>query len=1274
MRKTIRPHVLSKHPECSLLLLALAFTLAASNARAQTINMPTLTNVGSGLQGTAVTASLSTSQHGGTTVHIESDNPSVVLVAPNISTAGATSFDVFVPNGSTGVNLVISGVEGTTGTATITVSAPGFTSGTRTATIVQPALDVIGLSTTIDTLDPADPFQVRVGLPAAGNGSVSTAQNVRVGGTALTATVVNFNATAGELITTAVTGQTVTVSIAPGTSLSGGSVASGGVAFDGLDVVFTVVSATIPGFIATTNASVTVSVTQPAISLGAIPNVGAGLQGNTNSVGLSASQHGGVTVHVESADPSVALVSPNGSTAGTASIDIFLANGFTGTGFVVSGLEGASGSSLITVSAPGFTGVSHTVTIQQAALDISQLSTPIDTLDPADPFQVRIGLPNGGNTSVNPTQVIRAGGVALVATIALSAPAIADLITTPVTADTITVTIPVGASFSGSTVSVGGVAFDGIALGTTTVSATIPGLIATTNANVSVTVTQPTLAMNAIGNTGSGLTSTANTVTLGASQHGGVTVHIESLNPSVALIAPNAATVGSVSLDIFIANGITSTSFNVSGLEGVTGSSTISASAPGFVGTSRTATVVQPAMTLSSLGTTLDTLAPADPFQVSVGVQSGGVVNPPQTIRAGGASLVATIKNSNHPVGELITTALTGDSVIVSIAVGSATSPATVAAGGVSFDGTASGSTTVSATIPGFIAVAAASQNVNVTAPSIAMNGLGNIGAGLQGSANSATLSVSTHGGVTVHIASSNPSVALVSPNASTAGIAAIDVVVPNLSSQATFHVQGVENTTGTSNISASAPGFSGATQLVTIVQPAVDISQLASTFDASDANDPFVMRVGLPSGGNATVSPVQSVRAGSSGLSATVILSNGEAGQLVTTAASNDTVTVSIPSGASSSGATVALGGVAFDPLAVGTTLVSAAIPGFIITGAATQQLAVSARIVTLSGINDVGAGLQIGPINATLGLGQHGGVTVHVASSDPTVVLVAPDFTTPGSASLDFPLSNGSTQVSFFVQGIATGISMVTASVPTFTPASHPANVVQPALQVTLLADTLLDNDFNDPFVVQVGIPTGDNGAVGIAQPVRAGGEALTATLTCSDVSVAPLVTGSETGSPVTVSIAVGELKSAASASLGGVELDPENPGSVTVSATIPGYIATTAASKSVVVKPHVQPTGVGPLPRTYALGQNIPNPFNPVTTISYDVPVGGAGVNISIYDVSGRLVRDLVHEHRLAGTFSVQWNGDDDRGQRVASGVYFYRMRAGEFVETRKLLLLK
>lgn len=113
----------------------------------------------------------------------------------------------------------------------------------------------------------------------------------------------------------------------------------------------------------------------------------------------------------------------------------------------------------------------------------------------------------------------------------------------------------------------------------------------------------------------------------------------------------------------------------------------------------------------------------------------------------------------------------------------------------------------------------------------------------------------------------------------------------------------------------------------------------------------------------------------------------------------------------------------------------------------------------------------------------------------------------------------------------------------------------------------------------------------------------------------------------------------------------------------------------SPFVIVVP-AAPTGIGDdaTPTSFALHTNVPNPFNPQTMIQYDVPAGGADVSISIYDVSGRLVRDLVNQHRAAGRWSVQWNGEGARGERVASGVYFYRMRAGSFVDTKKMVLLK
>jgi hypothetical protein len=102
----------------------------------------------------------------------------------------------------------------------------------------------------------------------------------------------------------------------------------------------------------------------------------------------------------------------------------------------------------------------------------------------------------------------------------------------------------------------------------------------------------------------------------------------------------------------------------------------------------------------------------------------------------------------------------------------------------------------------------------------------------------------------------------------------------------------------------------------------------------------------------------------------------------------------------------------------------------------------------------------------------------------------------------------------------------------------------------------------------------------------------------------------------------------------------------------------------------------TGAGgdAAPARLALRQNVPNPFNPVTAIQYDVPAGGADVTIRIYDVSGRLVRTLVNGRRPAGTGSVTWDGTDGHGSAVASGLYFCRMVSGAFTETRKMVLLK
>ena len=93
----------------------------------------------------------------------------------------------------------------------------------------------------------------------------------------------------------------------------------------------------------------------------------------------------------------------------------------------------------------------------------------------------------------------------------------------------------------------------------------------------------------------------------------------------------------------------------------------------------------------------------------------------------------------------------------------------------------------------------------------------------------------------------------------------------------------------------------------------------------------------------------------------------------------------------------------------------------------------------------------------------------------------------------------------------------------------------------------------------------------------------------------------------------------------------------------------------------------------PDEFCLTQNYPNPFNPVTNFTYKLPASQV-VNITVYDISGRKICTLVNDTVSQGDHSVSWTGVDDHGHNVASGVYVYRMTAGDFVKTRKMTLLK
>ena len=102
------------------------------------------------------------------------------------------------------------------------------------------------------------------------------------------------------------------------------------------------------------------------------------------------------------------------------------------------------------------------------------------------------------------------------------------------------------------------------------------------------------------------------------------------------------------------------------------------------------------------------------------------------------------------------------------------------------------------------------------------------------------------------------------------------------------------------------------------------------------------------------------------------------------------------------------------------------------------------------------------------------------------------------------------------------------------------------------------------------------------------------------------------------------------------------------------------------------HTRTTGVqnvsSNVPSVYKLYNNYPNPFNPATKIKFDLPKNSY-VKINVFDVTGRMINEIVNQNLSAGSYETEFNGSN-----LSSGIYYYRIEAGDFVETKKMILVK
>ncbi len=94
---------------------------------------------------------------------------------------------------------------------------------------------------------------------------------------------------------------------------------------------------------------------------------------------------------------------------------------------------------------------------------------------------------------------------------------------------------------------------------------------------------------------------------------------------------------------------------------------------------------------------------------------------------------------------------------------------------------------------------------------------------------------------------------------------------------------------------------------------------------------------------------------------------------------------------------------------------------------------------------------------------------------------------------------------------------------------------------------------------------------------------------------------------------------------------------------------------------------------IPQQFTLAQNYPNPFNPTTIINFSLPKSGF-VNLKIYNIIGQEVKTLISKEMNAGNFSVEWNGTNSYGEKLASGIYLYRLESGNLIQSKKMILLK
>ena len=736
--------------------------------------------------------------------------------------------------------------------------------------------------------------------------------------------------------------------------------------------------------------------------------------------------------------------------------------------------------------------------------------------------------------------------------------------------------------------------------------------------SVRITVNPKPVSYLSMGATvGAGLTRTASFSFEALAPPGGALITVSSSDSTRLVLSASPTTVGTGSVLIPIAAGSYYGSFYYSGIEGQAGATaTVTMTSQNDLYTPPPPVVVtiNPIGIEASGSTTFTTLSTDGNGTVLIGEITapgpGQAVYNESTIRAGGVPVVTTLTSTNAGVALPVTAGVAANPRTVTIAPGQSR---------VSYNirPTGAGTSSITATSPGAATPVRTGypSTITVSQPLSYLSVGPSVGAGLARAASFSLQEIAPAGGTVITLTSSDSTRLVLSNTVGAIGTGSLEITIPAGSYYASFYYAGIEGQAGTTaTVSMTVPSgqFANPAPATVTINPIGIEASGSTTLTTLGSDGSGTVIVGeLTAGGPYQSVTLESVvRAGGTPISSTL-------------ASTTPTVAVPVVDGIAASPRTLTLdpgqsrANYTMRPLVAGTTTftavsaqagspVRAGYPSVVTVNSPANYISVPARL---------GAGLAAAGSASLQVVSPVGGVTMTLTSSDPSRILLAPDYNTAGSAQITLPIAQGGYYVSFVVMALedVTGSPTVTVQATGFTDASGAVSVEPIGVQWSGAASlTTLSTDGSG--TAYIGIISGvlGNRSVSPEQVVRFGGVPRTITLTSSNPAVVLPVVGSTAQQGITTTIIPGQSRAT-------VNVRPTGIGTAILAPTGNGLISADAPNvpQSVTVTAPVQYLSVS----SFSQGAGLSQTAN--ISLQVVVPAGGRTMTLTSSDPSRLLV---------------------------------------------------